>query len=71
MEKSCAPFHLSSELCVELRRMAIDSIENDLNMIVEEYGFWTKLTEKMKEEVVNLIFSDYIEELQPLILGCE
>ena len=51
--------------------MAIDSIENDLNMIVEEYGFWTKLTEKMKEEIVNLIFSDYIKELQPLILGCE
>ena len=40
-------------------------------MVVEEFGFWSKLREKQKEEIVNLLFSDYLKELKPLTMGCE
>ena len=42
MEKRSAPYHYPSELYLHLKKVANASIQNDFNMIIEEYGFWEK-----------------------------
>lgn len=46
MDKSCFPYHMPSEMFMLLRKTAFDSIKNDFNMIIEEYGFWEKCPAK-------------------------
>ena len=43
MENSTKPYHYPGALFKTLRQTALNSIKNDYNMIVEEYGFWDKL----------------------------
>ena len=71
LEKVNFPYHLPGEMFTLLRRTAFDSIKHDFNMIIEEYGFWEKLTEKDKSCIVRELFGEYVRELQPLLLGCE
>ena len=37
---------MPSEMFMLLRKTAFDSIKNDFNMIIEEYGFWEKCPAK-------------------------
>ncbi len=46
MENSNPPYHYPGEMFKILRKTALASITNDFNMIIEEYGFWDKLTTK-------------------------
>ena len=44
MEKSSFPWHIPGAMFKLLRTTALNSIKNDFNMIIEEYGFWEKCT---------------------------
>ena len=46
MEKSCFPYYMPGAMCKLLRETANETIGNDFNMIIEEYGFWEKCTAK-------------------------
>ena len=40
-------------------------------MVIEEYGFWQKLTEKDKGSLITQLFNEYVVVLSPLLTGCE
>ena len=44
----------------ELRETALNSIKNDFNMIIEEYGFWEKITSKDQAWIVSELFGDIV-----------
>jgi len=58
MEKPCFPYHMPSEMFMLLRKTAFDSIKNDFNMIIEEYGFWEKCSAKLQKFIVDFLFMD-------------
>ena len=71
MEKSCSPYFLPGELLVTLRDISNQSIGEDLNMIIEEYGFWSMCTVKDQMMIVKELFSDILDGLSPILDGCE
>lgn len=54
-----------------LSKKTKESIRNDFNMIIEEYGFWEMCTDKDKYWVVKELFGHIIQELEPFLYGCE
>jgi hypothetical protein len=40
-------------------------------MIIEEYGFWDMCTAKDQMMIVKELFSDILEEMEPILNGCE
>ena len=71
MEKSTDAYHFPGEMFKLLRSTAMGSLRNDFNMIVEEYGFWEKLSTPYRKLIVDELFSHVLIELQPLIVDCE
>ena len=67
MEKSCSPYFLPGDLLVTLKNISNQSIGEDLNMIIEEYGFWSMCTVKDQMMIVNELFSDILDGLSPVI----
>ena len=62
---------MPGEMFKLLRKSANDSIRNDFNMMIEEYGFWEKLSSRDQIMVVNELFTHVLDELEPLLFGCE
>ncbi len=63
MEKSSQPYHFPGSMLKLLRRNAMNSIQNDYNMIIEEGGFWEMLSTNYQTMVVTELFSDVRDEL--------
>ena len=71
LEKANFPYHFSGFQYMLLSRKTKESIRNDFNMIIEEYGFWELCTDKDKVWIVKVLFGYIIEELEPFFHGCE
>lgn len=71
LENSCFPSYMSGELLTTLRQVSNQSIGEDLNMIIEEYGFWDMCTSKHQMMIVKELFSDILPFLDTILDGCE
>ena len=56
---------------LHLKKIANLSIQNDFNMIIEEYGLWEKCTAKDQKMIVDFLFGDIVEEMTFILFGCE
>ena len=45
-----------------LRKIATDNIQRDFSLIHEEFGFWEKLPEKDKYNLVLILFKEMLPE---------
>ena len=71
MEKSNHPFHIPGYMISLLRKTACENIKRDFSLISEEYSFWDKLPELYKHQLVKILFSEMLPDLNTLLDGCE
>lgn len=43
---------------------------NDFNMIIEEFYFFNQLTPRLKNDVIHLLFTDFMEEFEKFFCYC-
>lgn len=71
MENSTKPYYYPGELFKTLKQTALNSIKNDYNMIIEEYGCWEKLPTSYQSSIVEVLLGEMVRELQPILVDCE
>ena len=59
IERSNKPFYLPPKLYGDIKGQVQDSYLHDFNLIIEEFPFYSQLTPKMQNELIDVLFKDF------------
>ena len=71
LEKSNIPKNIPNDLYETIKVSNQRSIRKDFNMVVEEFDFYYKLTPKLQEQLVKVLFGSFINDFSVFFTGCE
>jgi hypothetical protein len=71
VEKCNKPKFLKSQLFLKILKNIETAFQYDINLIIEEFDFYQKLTPKDQNEVIDLLFGHIKSQFKTYFEGCE
>ena len=71
LEVSNFPKSIPMDIYEIVKKELWRSFRRDHSMVVDEFSFYYSLSPKMQNEVVELLFSDFLSDFSELFEGCE
>lgn len=71
MEKCNKPKHINPVLFYKMQNSLTQSFQYDFNTLLEEHTFYQRMTPKMQTELVDTLFSDFLEDFSHFFEGLE
>lgn len=71
MEKCNKPKHINPVLFYKMQNSLTQSFQYDFNTLLEEHTFYQRMTPKMQTELIDTLFSDFLEDFNHFFEGLE